>query len=147
MVLWHQFFDVEVIKQLILLVFQLAHHGGTLDHGDRLVILNKIRLFQQNRPNAAIDTWYNRSHTISMKTAISIPDKIYEAAEKAAKRLGVSRSEFYVNAIEEYLSKNSDENLTEELNKIYSNPESLSQSELDPALRHMQKQSIGHGEW
>jgi predicted DNA-binding protein len=96
---------------------------------------------------AAIDTRYNRGYTTRMKTAISIPDKIYEAAEKAAKRLGVSRSEFYVNAIEEYLGKTSDENLTEELNKIYSNPESLSQSELDPTLQHMQKQSIGHGEW
>jgi predicted DNA-binding protein len=82
-------------------------------------------------PSASIDTRYNFGYTERMKTAISIPDKIYEAAEKVAKRLGVSRSEFYVNAIEEYLGKTSDENLTEELNKVHSNPKSLPQSELD----------------
>ena len=67
---------------------------------------------------AGLEIRYNLSYTISMKTAISIPDKIFEAAEKAAKRLGVSRSELYVNAIQEYLAQHSDEHVTEELNNI-----------------------------
>lgn len=33
-----------------------------------------------------------------MKTAISIPDPIFREAEKAARRLGISRSEFFTRA-------------------------------------------------
>lgn len=39
-----------------------------------------------------------------MKTAISVPDGIYRAADKAAKRLGISRSELYTRALREFLS-------------------------------------------
>jgi metal-responsive CopG/Arc/MetJ family transcriptional regulator len=38
-----------------------------------------------------------------MKTAISLPDSIFEAAEKLAKRFGISRSQLYANAVTEYL--------------------------------------------
>jgi metal-responsive CopG/Arc/MetJ family transcriptional regulator len=80
-----------------------------------------------------------------MKTAISIPDKVFEAAEKAAKRLGISRSELYVCAIQEYLAQHSDEHVTEELDRIYSN--SQADNELDPALRKMQSNSLNQAEW
>ncbi len=36
-----------------------------------------------------------------MKTAISIPDEVFRQAEQAAKRLGVSRSEFFTRAVRE----------------------------------------------
>ena len=39
----------------------------------------------------------------NVKTVISIPDSLFRAAERAAKRLGVSRSEFYQRAISLYL--------------------------------------------
>jgi metal-responsive CopG/Arc/MetJ family transcriptional regulator len=38
-----------------------------------------------------------------MKTSISIPDRIYHAAERAAKREKVSRSRIYAQALEAYL--------------------------------------------
>ena len=94
---------------------------------------------------AGLEIRYNLSYTISMKTAISIPDKIFEAAEKAAKRLGVSRSELYVNAIQEYLAQHSDEHVTEELNNIYSN--SKADNQLDSALGKMQSNSLNRSEW
>lgn len=78
-----------------------------------------------------------------MKTAISIPDKVFEAAEKAAKRLGLSRSELYVTAIQEYLASHSEEHVTEELNKVYSKAE----SQLDPALGKMQSTSLNRNDW
>ena len=40
-----------------------------------------------------------------MKTAISIPDNIFESADDLAKRLGLSRSELYVKAIVQYLAE------------------------------------------
>jgi metal-responsive CopG/Arc/MetJ family transcriptional regulator len=39
----------------------------------------------------------------AMKTSISIPDRIYRAAERAAKRQKVSRSRIYTQAVEAYL--------------------------------------------
>jgi metal-responsive CopG/Arc/MetJ family transcriptional regulator len=40
-----------------------------------------------------------------MKTAISIPDEVFEAAERTAKAPGVSRSEFYATAVREDLER------------------------------------------
>ena len=40
-----------------------------------------------------------------MKTAISIPDETFEAAETLAGRLGLSRSELYATAVAEYLAR------------------------------------------
>ncbi len=39
----------------------------------------------------------------SMKTAISIPDAIFEAAEELSGLLGLSRSELYAQAIQSYV--------------------------------------------
>jgi metal-responsive CopG/Arc/MetJ family transcriptional regulator len=54
-----------------------------------------------------------------MKTAISIPDPVFEAAERLAQRLGKSRSELYTTAIRDYLKEHRDEDVTERLNEIY----------------------------
>ena len=40
-----------------------------------------------------------------MKTAISLPDDLFEQAERLAERAKVSRSEVYRNALEEYLAR------------------------------------------
>jgi HSP90 family molecular chaperone len=54
-----------------------------------------------------------------MKTAVSLPDRIYLEAEMAAQNLGISRSALYLNAITEYLKKNSRKNITQKLNEVY----------------------------
>lgn len=41
-----------------------------------------------------------------MKTAISIPDDVFREAERAAKRLGMSRSELFTRAAIEFLKAN-----------------------------------------
>ncbi|HHH27119.1 MAG TPA: ribbon-helix-helix protein, CopG family [Polyangiaceae bacterium] len=38
-----------------------------------------------------------------MKTAVSLPDEIFQRASKEAKRLGISRSELVARALREYL--------------------------------------------
>ena len=80
-----------------------------------------------------------------MKTAISIPDEIFEKAERAAKLLGVSRSEFYVKAIRDFIERNRRENLTEKLNEIYSDDELVSR--LDPHLMRLQTLSLEREKW
>lgn len=81
-----------------------------------------------------------------MKTAISIPDKIFEAAERAASKLGMSRSELYVNAVREYVDRYGREDVTEKLNEVYDSPESKA-SGLDPALSQLQAASLPREDW
>lgn len=78
-----------------------------------------------------------------MKTAISIPDSIFKAAEKMAQRLGLSRSELYAKAVSEFLQKHRNEGVTQELDKIYSKES----SQLDPAFQAIQSVSIEKDEW
>ena len=54
-----------------------------------------------------------------MKTAISLPDSLYEKAEQRAKALGIPRSQLYAKALEEYLAKYSAEQVTEALDRVY----------------------------
>jgi hypothetical protein len=54
-----------------------------------------------------------------MKTAISLPDKVYFEAEETAQNLGISRSSLYLNALTEYLKKNNRRNITKKLNEVY----------------------------
>ncbi|MEW6775117.1 MAG: hypothetical protein AB1405_02380 [Bdellovibrionota bacterium] len=66
-----------------------------------------------------------------MKTAISIPDKLFKEAEKAAKKQGLSRSKFYAQAVERHVRALRAQNVTEKINQLYDEDPSL--FELDPA--------------
>ena len=79
-----------------------------------------------------------------MKTAISIPDSVYESAEKLARRLGQSRSELYTKAVKSYIEKQQDSGVTEKLNEVYG----TEASRLDPVLANLQIQSwIKNNPW
>ena len=57
---------------------------------------------------------------MSMKTAISIPDKLFHSADEAAKNLGLSRSALIQKALEAFLETQSQKAIIEKLNKVYS---------------------------
>lgn len=78
-----------------------------------------------------------------MKTAISLPDRLFEAAEAAARRMGISRSRLYAEALQAYLAERGDEGVTELLNEVY--PET--DSKLDPVLARMQWASLPREDW
>ncbi len=80
-----------------------------------------------------------------MKTAISIPDPLFGAAERLAKRLGLSRSELFQRALQAFLQEHNDEGVTEALDKIYG-PASEDGS-LDPLLEQLQLASLPKDEW
>jgi metal-responsive CopG/Arc/MetJ family transcriptional regulator len=78
-----------------------------------------------------------------MKTAISIPDKVFRSADALAKRLGVSRSELYTTAIHEFLSKHQGRHVTTRLDAIYAEED----SSLSPNLIRLQAKSLVREEW
>ena len=53
-----------------------------------------------------------------MKTAISLPDHIFRAAERHARRARKSRSQLYAEAIAEYLARHAPEEVTEAMNRV-----------------------------
>ena len=55
-----------------------------------------------------------------MKTAISIPDNLFNDAEITAKQLGLARSQLYVRAIREFIEHHNKDKITQKLNSIYS---------------------------
>ena len=57
-------------------------------------------------------------YTRSMKTAVSIPDEIFEGAERLARRLKQSRSEVYSRALAEYVARHAPDKVTEEMDKV-----------------------------
>jgi metal-responsive CopG/Arc/MetJ family transcriptional regulator len=78
-----------------------------------------------------------------MKTAISLPDELFSAADALASRLGVSRSELYATAVAEFLAKHTASEVTARLDAIYG----AESSELDPAFRQAQSRTIGPELW
>ena len=52
-----------------------------------------------------------------MKTAVSIPDNVFEKAEHLARRMKKSRSQLFSNAIEEYVDRHAPDRVTEAMNK------------------------------
>ena len=95
------------------------------------------------RPTNLVLGEFNHGYTNHMKTAISIPNDIFEAAEETAKRLGVSRSELYSNAVKDYIDLYVAEHITDSLNKIY--PEES--SSLDPRISRLMNSSIEKEAW
>lgn len=78
-----------------------------------------------------------------MKTAISIPDNLFNAADRYAKNHGYSRSRLFTEAVAQYLEQHPSDQITQKLNEIYSSEP----VELDQALANMQSNSIAKEEW
>jgi metal-responsive CopG/Arc/MetJ family transcriptional regulator len=78
-----------------------------------------------------------------MKTAISLPDSVFEEAEVLAQQLGLSRSELYVQALKAYLERYNRNQILHKLNQVYSKES----SELDPVMAKMQFMSLPREDW
>jgi metal-responsive CopG/Arc/MetJ family transcriptional regulator len=78
-----------------------------------------------------------------MKTAISIPEPLFEQAEALAHQMGISRSELYATALAAYIEAHQADHITEQLNRFYE----VEDSSLDEVLQQMQFLSLPKEEW
>jgi metal-responsive CopG/Arc/MetJ family transcriptional regulator len=78
-----------------------------------------------------------------MKTAISVPEPIFEAAERLALQLGMSRSQLYSTAVSDYIKAHQGDQITAQLNRVYATEDST----LDPVLAQIQALSLPREEW
>lgn len=56
-------------------------------------------------------------YTGGMKTAISVPDEVFEQVDAKSAELGVSRSEFFTRAARKYLDELESQSLTNQINE------------------------------
>ncbi|MEN6335826.1 MAG: ChpI protein [Phycisphaerales bacterium] len=78
-----------------------------------------------------------------MKIEISVPDPVLEAAERLAKELGMSLSDFCVAALTAYMATCQNGDVTKRLDEVYATEESM----LERGLMAIQIASIGDREW
>lgn len=78
-----------------------------------------------------------------MKIAISIPDPLFKKAEAAAEDLGVSRSKLVQMALEAFIRRRRDREVTAALNRSFAkHPE-----EVDPFLQRLALDGLKRTEW
>ncbi len=73
-----------------------------------------------------------------MKTDISIPNPVYQAAKQLAETLGISLNELYTVALTTYVTSHQNGGVTEALNRVYDKESSA----IDPTLVRVQITSL-----
>jgi metal-responsive CopG/Arc/MetJ family transcriptional regulator len=79
-----------------------------------------------------------------MKTAISLPDHLFRAAEQLAKRARKSRSQVYADALAEYLTRHSPDEVTESMNRVV---DQLGPEPGDAFSRQAARRVLQRAEW
>ena len=80
---------------------------------------------------------------IYMKTAISVRDNLFQRIDTYSKAKKISRSKIFCEAAEEYLEKRENNDITTNLNSVYS----VEDSSVDPVLFKMALMSLPKEEW
>ena len=82
-----------------------------------------------------------------MKTAISIPDDVFDEAERLAAELQTSRSQLYSRALLEFVARHAPDRVTEAMNRVIAEvgPEidEFSQSCINKTLKELQDEQAG----
>jgi metal-responsive CopG/Arc/MetJ family transcriptional regulator len=82
-----------------------------------------------------------------VKTAISLPEPLFERADAFARQQRISRSQLFARAVEEFLRHHESQALLEALNRVY---EDLSPTPEEKEVRRLMKQKQRErvkGEW
>ena len=78
-----------------------------------------------------------------MKIAVSIPDDIFEDAERLARRLQTSRSQLYARALSELVARHDDDQVTASMNRVVDEVG----SEIDDFTREAAHRTLRQVEW
>ena len=82
-------------------------------------------------------------YTLGMKTAVSIPDDVFEKVERLARRSRRSRSEVFSAALREYVARHAPDEVTEAMDGVC---DALN-SQSDPFIRTASRRILEKTEW
>ena len=78
-----------------------------------------------------------------MKTAISVPDDVFQRAEALAQRERRSRSEIYSTAMREYIARHSTDDVTDALDRVVADVGDTT----DPFVRTAAARVLAASDW
>jgi metal-responsive CopG/Arc/MetJ family transcriptional regulator len=78
-----------------------------------------------------------------MKTAVSIPDDLFEEAERLAVKFQTSRSQIYSRALQDFVARHAPDLLTEAMNRVVDEVG----SEVDEFSRKASRRVLERIEW
>lgn len=90
--------------------------GPSLSHGRSASDDSSSVRFRPVTP--ALEATRVRGYTLGMKTAVSIPDEVFDKAERLARRAKRSRSELFSAALTEYVARHAPDEVTEAMNRV-----------------------------
>jgi len=79
-----------------------------------------------------------------MKTAVSLPDDLFEAVERLARRSRRKRSEVYAAALREYVARHADDEITASINRVI---DEIGVAEPDPFVDEAARRVFASTEW
>ena len=82
-------------------------------------------------------------YTLGMKTAVSIPNELFDVAERLARRTRKSRSRLFSDALREYVARRSPEKITEEMDQALAQ---IGESN-DPFVAAASRRRLERSEW
>ncbi len=82
-------------------------------------------------------------YTNGMKTAVSIPDAIFERAELFARSAKRSRSQLFSDALAEYLARHSGDEITDAMNRVID----ATGNAVDPFTSAASQRALARVEW
>ena len=98
---------------------------------------------QRNTSSAGLAETRVSGNTFGMKTAVSIPDDVFQDAERLASRLQTSRSKLYARALAEFVARHDDDRITALMDQAIHEAGENGNTFLDMAA----KQTVQRAEW
>ena len=86
-------------------------------------------------------------YTFGMKTAVSIPNDVFEDAERLASRLRTSRSKLYARALAEFVARHDDDRVTVLMDQAVREAGGEAGGEADAFLQAAAQHSLQRVEW
>jgi len=78
-----------------------------------------------------------------MKTAVSVPDDVFDRAERLARREGRSRSDVYSSALREYVARHSPDEVTDAIDRVVVDVGDIA----DPFVSTVSRRTLESTEW
>jgi metal-responsive CopG/Arc/MetJ family transcriptional regulator len=82
-----------------------------------------------------------------VKTAISLPEPLFERADAFARQQKISRSQLFVRAVEEFLRRHESQVLLEALNRVYEDVSPTPEEKEARRLMQQKQRERVKGEW
>jgi predicted DNA-binding protein len=90
-----------------------------------------------------MDVTDDPGYTFSMKTAVSLPDEVFEGADRLARKMKKSRSQLYAEAISEYLALHDVDEVIAAIDRVCE----ATGDEYDPTVSAAVRRTLERVEW